>query len=468
MEAFTISGNTNTSIESKSYEYIPLEQREGSPKQFFFTWFAASTVSTTLVTGALAIIVGLNFWWGSLALILGNGVGAGIMAAHSAQGPKTGTPQMIQSRVQFGYFGVILPMVIAFIMYLGYGSVNTVLVGQGINETLGINLNLVIIFSIIPMVLLAIYGQGIIERSMKLYTIFFAAVFIVLSILVISQLSMKLLNEGSFSFAQFLLVVSTGITWQLTYGPYVSDHSRYMHPDNAKKTFLYTYLGSYISSTWLMILGAAIATMTINGEVMSQIKDLGFGIGPIIAFLLSLGLIVVNSLNIYGAGIIALSIVSNFVNFKTTIRLRTITSSVIGLLVVMTSLFGANNFMANFQVYLGFILFFIIPWSVITLTDFYILKNTNYDPRELMKKNGIFGKINIKTVSVYIVTIICQIPFINTEIYQGPISEAFEGLDLAWLVGIIMSFFLYYAVSRTSNTLTFTQQSGDKEMQRGG
>ncbi|WP_240375873.1 purine-cytosine permease family protein [Bacillus piscicola] len=440
--------NNTSSIENKSYEYIPLEERGGSPRQFFFTWFAANTVSTTLVTGALAIIVGLNFWWGSLALILGNSFGAVITSLHSAQGPKIGTPQMVQSRAQFGYYGVALPMIIAFIMYVGYGSTNTVLVGQGINETLGINLNAVIIIAMVPMVLLAIYGQGIIERSMKIYTIFYAAVFLVLNIIVISQLSMEVLNKGSFSFGQFLLVISLGITWQITYGPYVSDHSRYMHPDNAKRTFLYTYLGINLSSTWLMILGAAVATMTVNGNVMAQIKDLGSSFGSLIVILLALGLIVVNSLNIYGAGIIALSIASNFIKFQTTIKLRVITSAVIGALIVLFSTVGANNFMSNFQIYLGFILFFIIPWSVITLTDFYILKHTNYDPRELMEKDGIFGKLNKSTLIIYLLTVMCQIPFINTEIYQGPVSKMIGGTDVAWLVGIVIGFSLYFVWSK--------------------
>lgn len=59
-------------IEQISYEHIPVEERNGNPKELFFTWFAASTVSTTLVTGALAIIVGLNFWWAAFAIVLGH------------------------------------------------------------------------------------------------------------------------------------------------------------------------------------------------------------------------------------------------------------------------------------------------------------------------------------------------------------------------------------------------------------
>jgi NCS1 family nucleobase:cation symporter-1 len=37
--------------------------------------------------------------------VLGSVIGALFMAFHSAQGPKLGLPQMIQSRPQFGYYG---------------------------------------------------------------------------------------------------------------------------------------------------------------------------------------------------------------------------------------------------------------------------------------------------------------------------------------------------------------------------
>ncbi|WP_153722024.1 purine-cytosine permease family protein [Sporosarcina cascadiensis] len=447
------------SIEQRSYEYVPVEERRGNPKQLFFTWFAANTVSTTLITGALAIIIGLNFWWASLAIIAGHALGAIVMALHSAQGPKLGIPQVMQSRAQFGYFGVILPMLIIFTMYLGYGASNTVLVGQGIYESLGINVTLTILISLIPMVLLAIYGQGLIQKSMKLYTIVYVVIFAVLTVLVISQISMVALNTGSFSFTQFVLAMSICITWQITYGPYVSDHSRYMPPNTGRKTFIYSYLGSFLSSAWLMLLGAALASMVVNGNVMAQIKELGGGTGVIIVILLSLGLIVINSLNIYGAGIILLSIASNFVDFKTTIKIRVFASVAVGVILALAATVGAGNFMSYFQLYLGFILFFIIPWSTINLTDFYLLKRQNFQPEEFMNKNGRFGKLRKGSLAIYLFAVTCQIPFTNNGIYQGPISKAMDGLDIAWIVGLLVAFSLFYVYEKSKDSKAAKVQS---------
>lgn len=432
-------------IEQVSYEFIPEKDRKGDPKELFFTWFAASTVSTTVVTGALTIILGLNFWWAALAIILGHFIGATFMALHSAQGPKLGLPQLIQSRAQFGYFGVIIPMVIVLTMYFGYGSMNTILVGQGIKETLGFNVNIIIVLSLIPMVILAIYGQHLIQKSMRIYTFFYVALFIVLTGLLFIYIDIDMLHEGSFHIGGFIASVSICITWQVTYNPYVSDHSRFMHPKDVKKTFFYTYLGSFLSSTWLMLLGAAIATTALNGNIMGAIKEMGM-IGYVIVILLSLGVLVINSLNIYGAGIIVLSIASMFWDFKTSGRLRVIVYSIIGITLAISSTFGATNFMVYFQIYLEFVLFFIIPWSVINLVDFYLLKRNNFMSEQYLTKHSKFGKINRKGVFVYFIVIMLQIPFVNTELYQGIISLKMNGLDIAWMVGVLCAALFYIGI----------------------
>src|SRR5699024_4423774 len=196
--------------------------------------------------------------------------------------------------------------------------------------------------------------------------------FIVLTGLIITQISLNVLSEGAFSWAGFIVAVSVCVTWQITYGPYVSDHSRFMRPHASKKTFAYTYLGSFLSSTWLMLLGAALATVAINGNIMAVIRVMGV-IGFTIVILLSLGVLVITSLDIYGAGIIVLSIATKSWNFKTTVKLRIITYTLIGIVIAMAAAIGACDFTSYFQIYLEFVLFFIIPWSVINLVDFYIL-----------------------------------------------------------------------------------------------
>ena len=91
--------------EVRSIDFIPETERHGKVQNLFFIWFSANMQITTIVTGALGVVLGLNLTGALLAIVIGNVFGAVFMAYHSAQGPKLGIPQMIQSRAQFGFMG---------------------------------------------------------------------------------------------------------------------------------------------------------------------------------------------------------------------------------------------------------------------------------------------------------------------------------------------------------------------------
>ena len=99
-------------IEERSIEWVPKEERHGKASDLFFTWFGANMHITTLITGALCVVFGLNLFWSVVAIILGSLIGGIFMALHSAQGPILGIPQMIQSRAQFGVVGAVVPLII--------------------------------------------------------------------------------------------------------------------------------------------------------------------------------------------------------------------------------------------------------------------------------------------------------------------------------------------------------------------
>lgn len=85
-------------VERKSIDYIPTDERFGKPRNLFYTWFGSNMQITPIVTGAVGITLGLSLPWTIIAIFLGNLISGIFMAGHSAQGPKLGIPQMIQSR----------------------------------------------------------------------------------------------------------------------------------------------------------------------------------------------------------------------------------------------------------------------------------------------------------------------------------------------------------------------------------
>ena len=112
----------------------PANERHGRPRDLFTIWFSSNIMPLTFVTGALApVVFKLPFGYSVVAILLGNLVGALFMALHSAQGPRLGVPQMIQSRGQFRMIGAVLVIAIAVFMYVGFFASNIILGGQSIN-----------------------------------------------------------------------------------------------------------------------------------------------------------------------------------------------------------------------------------------------------------------------------------------------------------------------------------------------
>ena len=83
--------------------------------------------------------------WTILAGTLGILFGTLFMAFHAIQGAQLGLPQMIQSRAQFGYRGVVLPLFATFFTYVAFNVVDSVLIASGLNGLFGWSRTLVIV-----------------------------------------------------------------------------------------------------------------------------------------------------------------------------------------------------------------------------------------------------------------------------------------------------------------------------------
>lgn len=440
-------------IERRSYEFVPLEERGGSRRGLFFMWFGINAQVYALVTGAIGVSLGLSVWWTLLAIVAGNLVGALFMAFHSAQGPILGLPQMIQSRAQFGYYGAILPLVIVWVMYIAFAATDIVLAGQALNTVFpALNLNLAMVLVTIPMTLIAIYGYRWIHKFLQYETWFYIAFFVFLSIIFLAHgVPSANLAHGHFSVGTFLLTVSIVAVWQISYAPYVSDYSRYLPPKAAKGTFWITYWGTTLSSIWLMILGAGIQSLAPSASsMMPLVAGLGGHTGGLImTFLLGIGLIAPNSTNVYGGAITTLSVASNVREFTSTPRLRVWVCVIVAAISVLVSTVGAGNFLTNLENYMTILLYFLIPWTAINLTDFYLIHRGRYETSDFFRRDGAFGRFGVVALSVYIVGFLVEIPFMNTIVYAGPVSKLMGGADISWVVGLAVSFALYYTIQRS-------------------
>src|SRR5260370_10603912 len=103
-------GESVMTVEPGGAEFIPLHERHGKPLQLFWTWTSPNLEFATVFVGVLAVAAfGLTFWQAVLALVIGPAGGAAAQGVLSARGPEHGVPQMVLSRLGFGYWGNVLP-----------------------------------------------------------------------------------------------------------------------------------------------------------------------------------------------------------------------------------------------------------------------------------------------------------------------------------------------------------------------
>lgn len=435
-------------VETRSIEYVPAEERHGKARDLFPIWFGANMHITTLVTGALPISLGLNLFWSVAAIIVGTLLGAIFMASHSAQGPKLGIPQMIQSRAQFGVIGAIFPLFLVMFVYLGFFASSGLLAAQTLSSLVPIDQTWSILILNILCFVVTIFGHDLIHKMQKVlswssFFIYLAATYIIFQL----PISAGSWSPGSLDWPVFLLAVSIVATWQLAYAPYVADYSRYLPiTTSTAQTFWYSYAGTFIGTVWMMTLGATLTIAVPNflDHSGGNLAHLFGGFAIIMYLIIIFGQLAINVFNLYGAFMSTITTIEPFWKLKVTPKVRI--GMIFGVTVAGTilCLLGKSDFLTFFLNFIFFISYFLIPWTSINLVDYYVLRHGNYNVKDIFDVNGQYGKINWITCIAFVVSIIAEIPFINTSFYVGPVAKAFEGADIAWLVGIVVPAALYY------------------------
>ncbi|OIK16414.1 cytosine permease [Bacillus sp. MUM 116] len=439
-------------IETRSIEYIPANERHGKPKSLFSVWFAGNMHITTLVTGSLCVTFGLNLFWSVAAIIVGNLLGAIFMASHSAQGPKLGIPQMIQSRAQFGVIGAVIPLILVIFMYLGFFASSGLLGAQVLSSAIHLNVTWSIIILNIITFIVTMIGHDLIHKMQKYLTWVFILVFIVATFIVFQlPVPQGSWSPSSFNLSTFMLSVSVVATWQISYAPYVADYSRYLPIDtNYSKTFWYTYAGTVLGTVWMMVLGVLLTTAIPNflsnsgTNLANQFGSLAF----IMLIIIILGQFSINVFNLYGAFMSTVSTVEPFSKIKVTPKVRGFFVFGIATIGSLLSILGQGNFLSIFINFILFISYFLIPWTAINLVDFYVLRHGEYSIKDIFDLNGKYGKINKITAIAFLVSIIAEIPFMNTTLYVGAAAKAMGGADVAWILGLVVPSVIYYVMMK--------------------
>ena len=443
-------------IERRSIDYIPEAERHGSLYSQFTLWLGANLQITAIVTGALAVVLGGDVFWSLIGLFIGQLFGGGVMALHAAQGPKLGLPQMISSRVQFGVYGAAIPIALVCLMYLGFTATGTVLSGQAIAQLTGASDSVGILIFAACIVLATTLGYRVIHWIGRIASVLgiIAFVYLFARLMTISDVG-ALLQIRHFSWSSFLLAVSLAASWQIAYGPYVADYSRYLPSSTSSlKTFLAVGAGSVLGAQVAMVLGvlaAALANGQFAGREVAYIVGLGStgAIAALLYFSIAFGKVTISTLNSYGSFMCIATIISGFrghIEVSRSQRLLFVLG-IVGAATVL-ALLGQHSFLGAFKSFILFLLTFFTPWSAVNLVDYYFITRERYDVAALADPDGRYGRWNLAGIAVYVIGVLIQLPFISTKLYTGPLVERLGGVDISWIIGLLVPAVLYYLVAR--------------------
>jgi NCS1 family nucleobase:cation symporter-1 len=444
-------------VETRSIDYVPSSERHGKAWHLAPVWFVGNANLLSFASGAVGISLGLNVAWTLVAAVVGLAIGTLMMAYHSAQGPKLGLPQMIQSRPQFGYYGSIIPLVAAMVVFIGWNVFDVVISGQALQATIKTPLDLGEIIAVVLSAALTIFGYELIHRYSRWTTYLFIIVYGLLIIAMFGSVHLPanslVLSSAKFHGVAFLTVIGVMVSFQLTWAPYVSDYSRYLpKKTKALATIGWTYLGSYLGVFWPLALGAFVSAAFPSALTINAVRNVGNHLFPgygTIVLLCSIPVLIASmGIGIYSGGLTALAGVDLFSELRKNRRDRIVAMVLVSACMLVLALIVPSNFIPSFTAFLTTVLYFMIPWTAINLTDFYFVRKERYALRDIFARDGIYGLWNPRGIACYVIGFCVMIPFFSVSFYTGPAARALGGADISPFVGFPVAAILYYLAYR--------------------
>lgn len=467
-------GEAVAAIEPGGVELIPDGERHGSPGQLFWTWASPNFEFATVYVGVLPIVIyGGGFWPTALGLLLGTVLGSITHGILSTFGPRFGVAQLIQSRGAFGFAGNLLPAALNTLTSgAGWVAVNSVSGAFAIRTFCAqVNWNvpplwLALLIVILVEVSIAFIGYNMVHRFEKVIFPFLAAVFAICCIYIFANSNLGVgFNSAAPGAAggqvgAFILAVFLAYAYAVSWNVYGADYSRYL-PRSASplKVALAAGLGLLLSCAVLEVAGAALATVSgtawgPNDVPTSQfVKPLPESLGIIATIAIAVGAVAANVLNLYSAAMSFLTL-----GIRLTLRWRrALVAVVFGGVGYFVGLSGAADPGGNYESFLFFNTYWIVPFITVVLVDF-ALRRGRYPIRSFFAS----GHRPWKALAAMLAGIIASFPFWNQALFVGVVpSNHPEFGDISFVVGAVVAAVVYLALRpRRGAALPGTSVSG--------
>jgi NCS1 nucleoside transporter family len=442
-------GDKVVAVEPGGVEFIPLDERHGSPLQLLWTWTSPNMEFATVGVGIIGpLFFGLSFWQSVWAIVLGTALGAATQGILSPWGPRHGLPQMIISRSGFGFFGNVLPAGInAVVAGVGWFAVNSVSGALALHALVdGMPKGLCLVIVVVAEMLLAFFGHNLVQAFEKYAFPVLAVIFVIASIWVLTKAHTG--APGKPIPGAWLILFGAAFGYAAGWNPYAADYTRYLPPESSSRAVgLWSALGIFWSCSLLEIAGAGVVTAGQTALAPSAFTNLlPTWIGKLTLVAVVIGAIAANALNVYSGSI---SFMALGIRLPTHAA-RAAVALVFGVIGLIVAFDGLND-VSKYENFLLVIAYWIGPWLGVVLIDRFLRRGTDIQAllgdKRYLNWAGPIAMFVGGAVSIWL--------FSNQTKYQGVLVKSHPGLgDLTFEVGFAIAAILYF----TLFTLTKPQQ----------
>ncbi len=447
-------GESVMTVEPGGAEFIPLHERHGKPLQLFWTWTSPNLEFATVFVGVLAVAAfGLTFWQAVLAIVIGTAGGAAAQGVLSARGPEHGVPQMVLSRLGFGYWGNVLPAGLNSITAgIGWFAVNSVSGTFALNTLTHLPKILCLIIIVTLQIAIAFFGYNLVHTFERYAFPVLAVIFVIATIVILAKS-----HPGAAHTAipgGFLITIGAVFGYAAGWNPYAADYTRYFPPNTSKRAIgWWAAAGLFLSCVVLEVAGAASATAASAGASLGDptgtfTGHLPTALADLTLLAIALGAVCANVLNIYSG---AMSFVAMGVKLPLALR-RAIVALVFGVIGFIVAITGLHDAGAKYTDFLLIISYWIAPWLAVMFCDQFL-----YRRRSLAEEEGLLFNRHYSNwagpAAMVLGVVLSVWLFSNQTKYVGLIPKHAPSVgDLTFEAGFVITAVVYltwHAITRS-------------------
>ena len=450
-----------SAAERATINFIPDTDRHGKVGQQGIFWFLSNTQPLSVAVGFLGVSLGLSVTWTIVALVAGTVFGTALMALHASQGPHLGLPQMLQSRAQFGFRGVVIPLVAALVTFAAYTTLDSIILALGFDSLFGVGKALTIIVTVAVAVALAAFGYDWLHRVFRWALWVSLPLWVVLTIGVLAGGAGGTATPGSggFSFVPFAGVFAYTASINLGYAVNVSDYSRYLPRTTSFRTVIATtYAGAAVSLIWLSALGAWMAAALGVSDGLQGISVTGNnivnGLGSVLAVVASVALVATMGEVLYSGSLTLLTTVSSLRSREHTPTAtgRALAAAALGVLSAVVGVLLVDRGQTAISDLILIVFYVLVPWSAINLIDYFFIRRGRYAITHLFTPDGVYGAWSRRGLIAYAAGLAAVVPFVQLSFWRGFLVDAVAGVDVSYIAGLIVAAVVYYLLARSIDT----------------